>query len=293
MNIHFGCKIMTDEPYLTRENYIHLHTEFEKWYGKYKSDIFDSFEQRVKFCEDCALLNYDLNMAYYESLDENKFKAFIKEKLEDNPDYIQVEDLNQHESPGLYVMVAGRYKRIYIGISMNVKKRILVHWRKWMDLSRLIFAGGISKSKLSIDSFRALDTTQIFLYRLPDDMDVTMDTLWDLENKIVNDFPREYLCNRMLGGNPDELIMQDKETWTMAADLPDITEKNIKTILPNTTWEDYCETVFIYDAMWEDIEKYSVIRERKLLAEARKRARERQKKAQERKKKSLKNNKGK
>ena len=50
---------------------------------------------------------------------------------------------------------------MYIGISNDIKKRILTHWGSKKDFDRLLF-GKKENSVLSIDSFGALDTTRIF-----------------------------------------------------------------------------------------------------------------------------------
>lgn len=51
----------------------------------------------------------------------------------------------------------------------------------------------MTKSKLSIDSFRALDTTRILVY--------PADDTYSLENKFTNYFSNEFVCNRIGGRN--------------------------------------------------------------------------------------------
>ena len=60
-----------------------------------------------------------------------------------------------------------------------------------MSLDRLVF-GQVDRSVLSIDSFRALETTRIFAYE-------SESTFLD-ENDLINDFPNEYYLNRTRGG---------------------------------------------------------------------------------------------
>ena len=64
-----------------------------------------------------------------------------------------------------------------------------------MRFDRLI-CGSVESSKLSIDSFRALDTTRIFVL-------VTNRTYHD-EDKFINLFSDKYVCNRLNGGKIDD-----------------------------------------------------------------------------------------
>jgi hypothetical protein len=52
--------------------------------------------------------------------------------------------------------------------------------------------GGVEESVMSIDSFRALDTTRIFAFRT-----INADAL---ETRLVSTFPPDYLLNRIGGG---------------------------------------------------------------------------------------------
>ena len=89
-------------------------------------------------------------------------------------------------------MVLGEYCQVYIGTSQNIKERIRQHWGGSKNrFDRLIF-GGIEASKLSINSFRALDTTRIFVYKT--------DELYTQEDKYINCFSDKFVCNRLSGG---------------------------------------------------------------------------------------------
>lgn len=61
---------------------------------------------------------------------------------------------------------------------------------------RMIF-GTKENSILSINSFRSLDTTRIFVY-------LTSNT-YHLEDKLINQFDNKYLLNRTAGGVLDGL----------------------------------------------------------------------------------------
>ncbi len=254
MSKHFGCDIRTKEPYLTRENYIHSDREFRDWYGEYDSDLFSSIDQRVECAKKEALLNFDLNMAYYNSLEQSSFDSFVDEKLGKNPSFIDVSDLNDYKCPGLYILVLGQYKQIYVGISKNIKKRVQQHWAIYKDLSRLIW-GGMLDSKLSIDSFRAMDTTRIFVHLKHD----KKNDLWDEEYKLVEFIPDCYSCNRMGGGEPMSQILSGNLFKT--ADLPRVTEDNINRVLPDYSWKMYCDIVDFRERTIIDRQKHYMTQE--------------------------------
>ena len=74
----------------------------------------------------------------------------------------------------------------------------MAHWSKTKPFDRLIF-GTIETSILSIDSFRALDTTRIFV--------ATNDHTYLKENVYINSFDQKYVLNRTAGGEmPNGLI---------------------------------------------------------------------------------------
>ena len=175
-------------------------------------------------------------MAYYKSLDKEDFDNVIADKIKSNPMFLEVTDLNEYKCPGIYILVLDEYKQLYVGIAKNIKTRIQIHWTANKDLGRLVF-GGVTESKLSIDSFRALDTTRIFACA----KDISKDDLWKEEYNITNSIPEKYLCNRMLGGDPLEQIQKDD--CFKFAELPVVTKDNISDILPDYTWEYYTSLI--------------------------------------------------
>lgn len=141
--------------------------------------------------EEC-IQNYERNMAFYKSLDKNKFDKKVNAFLRKHTGFKAVEDLNAYDGEcGYYLMILDEYKQIYLGTSDNIKKRIQGHWRIQKKFDRLLF-GPVEESRISIDSFRALDTTRIYAYK-------TWNT-YESENKYLNFFPDEYVCNRVDGG---------------------------------------------------------------------------------------------
>lgn len=141
--------------------------------------------------ENC-IKNFELNMAFYESLSQEKFNKKLRSFLRKHTGFKPVTDLKQFDGEsGYYLMVLDEYKQVYIGTSENIKKRIQTHWRTQKEFDRLIY-GSVDTSRLSIDSFRALDTTRIYAYK-------TWNT-YNKENKYIEFFPDAYICNRNAGG---------------------------------------------------------------------------------------------
>lgn len=145
-----------------------------------------------KHYEDC-MVNFDLNMAFFESLSHEKFNKHLM-SLAKRYRFKEVNDLKDVDGKeGLYILVLDQYKQAYIGKSSDIKKRVLSHWNSRKHFSRLI-CGKVETSVLSIDSFGALDTTRIF-YR-----EVGCREIDKLEDKIVSKFNPDYLLNRVAGG---------------------------------------------------------------------------------------------
>jgi hypothetical protein len=90
-------------------------------------------------------------------------------------------------------MVLDNYKQMYIGQSLDIKRRILQHWEAIKQFDRLIY-GRVDNSVLSIDCFGALDTTRIFILAT-NDLDAS-------EKMIINNVQSIYKLNRVGGGVP-------------------------------------------------------------------------------------------
>jgi len=138
--------------------------------------------------------NFDLNMNFFDKLDRVKFENEVRQFLKKTKFY-EITDLNEYSCSGYYVMILDKYCQLYVGTTKDIKKRIRQHWAGGkLKFDRLI-CGQIDKSKLSIDSFRALDTTRIFVY--------PTDDIYCKENEFINYFSDEFICNRIGGGNMD------------------------------------------------------------------------------------------
>jgi excinuclease UvrABC nuclease subunit len=92
---------------------------------------------------------------------------------------------------GVYVMVFDDYRQAYIGQAVDMRARIRQHWTASKQFDRLLW-GHKHESVLSVDSFRALDTTRIFAAKT-----INADRL---ERRLVKNFPPDYLLNRIEGG---------------------------------------------------------------------------------------------
>lgn len=152
-----------------------------------------------KYRKKC-LENFDLNMKYFECLNHDDFNKQIREFLKRYNKFCEITNLsNYREKSGFYMMVLDEYKQVYIGKANDIKKRIQRHWSRTMPLDRTLFPpNAVETSRLSIDCFRALDTTRIFVWK----EEIIND---GVEEELIEDFPTEYLCNR-IGGDVSTLL---------------------------------------------------------------------------------------
>lgn len=222
--IHFNTKIKaTDRNRLTRANYCtpsdEVHYETKKtikrarelremnierpllimeYYWNIPNNIFKDEEHYAdewieKHYKEC-MENFDLNMKFFDSLDEGIFHKKLSSFCKNNR-FKEIFDLKEVSGEkGIYILVLDKYKQAYIGQSLDVKKRILGHWRAKKEFDRLIY-GQADTSVLSIDSFGALDTTRIFYKPVKWYKDVD-----DIERKFVAGMNPDYLLNRTAGG---------------------------------------------------------------------------------------------
>ncbi len=104
-------------------------------------------------------------------------------------------------------------------MSDNVLRRIQQHWTGTKPFDRLI-STDVATSVLSIDSFRALDTTRIFA--------VKTTRHYNREDELINAFPPEFVLNRIMGGREalgivgilgSERVIRRREFETPASDL--------------------------------------------------------------------------
>lgn len=185
VNLHnskYGLKISRDKYAIidNRSSLIHGKIYPDRW-----------CKEHLKRC----LTNYDLNMEYFSLLDKNEFDHELDKFIIKNH-FTEVFDLNKYKNiAGYYVLVLDKYCQIYIGTTSDIKRRIMTHWSNRKSFDRLIF-GNVNNSFLSIDSFRALDTTRIFVYK--------ENKTFINEDGYINDFPLKFMLNRTGGGKLED-----------------------------------------------------------------------------------------
>lgn len=191
---HFNTKLKRkqDGMKLTRENYIDRQVLTDKNWGesflKMRHDL--TKEQLFDDQEEQALMNFDLNMSYFLTLDAKKFNQEVV-KFTSLHSFSETKDLMScKEVSGYYLMILDEYCQMYLGTATNIRHRIMNHWAKTKGFDRLIF-GSPENSIMSIDSFRALDTTRI--YYLEEDP-------FQYENFFLDQLQSQYMLNRTSGG---------------------------------------------------------------------------------------------
>lgn len=210
--VHFGVKIYRRRDYglkLERDTYaqINKRSSMNRWFREEDPELWDALSERYEDAEHriytdewCAaqqsraLRNFDLNMAFFQTLDHDEFDKTLQRVVTGHKGMVEVTDLNEWDGvPGLYIMVLDEYSQVYVGASgfNGVMARIKQHWGKMKQFDRLVW-GGVDTSVLSIDSFRAFDTTRIFA--------VKTDWHFERENALLEAFPPEFVLNRVRGG---------------------------------------------------------------------------------------------
>lgn len=185
--IHFGINFKKSKFgfSLTRENYIHPSKKSSFNNTEYDDEYIISHTKR-------ALFNFDLNMRFFSKLDSEEFNRTIENFSRQYPQFIEIKDLNEYQyQSGYYLLVLDKYKQIYLGTTNDICRRIRDHWTRSKQFDRLIF-GSVFTSRLSIDSFRPLDTTRIFVY--------PTEKIFENEDNFISSFPDKFILNRTKGG---------------------------------------------------------------------------------------------
>jgi hypothetical protein len=187
---HFGIEIREGKHglKLTKANFI-AGSRCCSFPGQYGAE-YDG-EGLAKYIRDC-LKHFELSRKYFASLNPKDFDEAVRRFTRNNPEFEPVADLSEYKGkPGYYMMVLDDYRQVYLGTTRDIYTRIRKHWKEVKPLDRLI-SGSVDSSIISIDSFRCLDTTRIFVCATPE--------VYDHENKYIEQLPSEFLCNRTVGG---------------------------------------------------------------------------------------------
>lgn len=147
-----------------------------------------------------CLKNYDLNMEYFSVLDQATFNSCVNRFISKYNRFVEIKNLNDYAGvEGYYLMVLDQYKQVYIGKTEDIKRRIMQHWSNTKPFDRTLYPMyAWDKSCFSIDFFRALDTTRIFVWNKK----ITI----GIEEQLINDFPVQFTTNR-IGGDISNAIL--------------------------------------------------------------------------------------
>lgn len=155
----------------------------------------DYREHSDLFCvawRDKALVNFDLSMAYFGSLDRKEFNEALGSLLAQDHGLQEVKDLREYDQQaGVYVMIFDEYKTMYIGQSTDIRKRVKKHWTGRKPFDRLIF-GTEFDSVFPVDEFRPLDNSRIYALKTDD--------YYEVERELTELADRRFTLNRINGG---------------------------------------------------------------------------------------------
>lgn len=148
---------------------------------------------------DSALVNFDLSMRYFDSLDDGDFNTALQHVLTTVPTFQPVDSLRGWDGvAGAYVMVFDEYRQFYVGQSNDIRTRIKRHWSGRKSFDRLLF-GTKYDSILPVDELRALDTTRIYAAKSRNPHAV--------EQRAEQAADRRYCLNRMSGGEASAMLL--------------------------------------------------------------------------------------
>ncbi|HBU12738.1 MAG TPA: hypothetical protein DEB31_08450 [Clostridiales bacterium] len=200
MPTHFSVTVLDGKHglKLTQENYAIVNNKnslvpFQNITYTDKEGIYYSDEWCAKHLDDC-LKNFDLNMKFFSTLNRKEFNTSITTFLKKHQRFRQISGLNICAGKsGYYMMVLDEYCQLYSGTTNDIMRRIRQHWSSSKAFDRLLFPiGAVDTSILSVDSFRAYDTTRIYAYITPD--------TYEREDNYISYFPAKFVCNRITGG---------------------------------------------------------------------------------------------
>lgn len=179
-DIHFGCSCKKRGGLkITQGIYCnaYLNNQFKRYLKDKKGwGPFESFLLLVRF-----------SLYFYEATQLNPkskyFSEWTKHFFEDKK-WLEVKNLNDfNKISGIYALILDEYAKCYIGQSIDIKRRVISHWRTDSFVTQ------------GIDLFRAKDTTRIFVLPL------LGNNLDQAEYDKVGAIPDEYRLNFLQGGS--------------------------------------------------------------------------------------------
>ena len=199
---HFGIKLKKRKYsfVLKRDEFALVNTKpsFTSLFLPQKNAYTDDShtKYREEWCQEyrkLCLQNFDLNMRYFSQLNREDFNTAVTTFLKIYKGFYEVYNIRDFDGvSGYYIMILDKYKQVYIGKSSNIKKRIHQHWSKTLSFDRTLFPlYAADTSCFSIDFFRALDTTRIFVWE--------KELLDGIEKQLIENFPKQYIINRIGG----------------------------------------------------------------------------------------------
>ena len=200
---HFGIKLINRGKSfrLTRDEFAIVNTklslprfeDLEKRNAYNKEKLNEYSEVWCSEYRELCLKNFDLNIEYFAKLDAAEFNKALETFLVKYKQFEEIADLKVCAGiEGFYIMVLGDYKQVYIGKAVDIKRRIMQHWTKVKSFDRTLFPMyAWDKSIFSIDFFRALDTTRIFVWK--------RNISDGIEARMIKDFPSQFSTNRVGG----------------------------------------------------------------------------------------------
>lgn len=200
---HFGVRLVKRKYsfYLKRDEFALISTKpslpmFKNLIQKNAYTDDKGTEYKREWCEEYSKLclrNFDLNMKCFSLLDRADFENAVTIFLKKHRGFRKVDSLLNFDGiSGYYIMILDEYKQAYIGKSDNIKKRIQSHWSHTKAFDRTLFPMyAVCSSCFSIDFFRMLDTTRIFVWK--------KNLSEGIEKNLIEAFPRKYCTNRIGG----------------------------------------------------------------------------------------------
>lgn len=274
MEEHFNCPYRTKYTNLNEKDYIKYSLkrdsfvsgkDYEKYCRQYwtKNECmsYEQFKayspQFIEMYTDEILVNYRLSMEYFKSLDHDMFNKELEAFVLRNK-FIDVWNLKKFKGvSGYYIMVLDEYNQCYIGWSKDIYKRIRTHWNIRKDFDRLLFPShGMKSSIMSIDSFRILDTTRIFIKPQKDDC--------NSEEFLVNDMNKMYTLNRIGGGiKPTDNYFIEKAVMSGIERRKDLSDKKEIDLISHNIYGN------MYDILMEskNIQKSDIVKQEQINGE--------------------------